>query len=178
MKSIRHAIHLTAWCLAGFASATFAAGGGVAQKCLTDAKFLCANISVANDVVSIDPEPLSESPVVTRVIWTLPEGYVFVPNDDGVAFKHAQGQFDRGDGIDANGSASPNAKARFRWTVKRWHGPSLQFTYSISFHEKNGASLGRQFVCDPTIVNTAALTARVKQTGGASAEAPLKCTVK
>lgn len=181
MDSFRLATRLISWCLAGIATTALAAGGGVAKKCRDDPKFLCADIAVTNDAVSVDPVSMTASPSVVQVIWTLPEGYVFAPHGDGatdgVAFKQSQDQFDRGERIDADGHPASPAKTRFRWMVKKWQGPNLAFPYSISFHEQNGSSLGRQFVCDPTIVNSAALTARRRQVGTASAEVTLKCTV-
>lgn len=181
MDSFRLATRLTSWCLAGIATAALAAGGGVAQKCRDDARFLCAKITVTNDSVSVDPDLMTASSSVVQVIWTLPEGYVFAPYGDGVTdgvtFKQSQVQFDRGERIDADGHPASPAKTRFRWMVKKWQGPNLAFPYSISFHEQNGSSLGRQFVCDPTIVNSSALTARRRHLGRASADVALKCTV-
>lgn len=176
MKQFRLAAQVMGWILTGLASTAMAAGQTWADKCKTDS--LCADVSVSDDVVSIDPDPLYEHSYVKFVLWTLPEGFVFVPKMDGVLFKTAQSQFDNGEVVDEDGHVSNDKKKRFRWHVKKWQRAKTEFPYSIQFHEMNGSVLGRQFFCDPTIINTdSKFESRLKPRGSNAAAVALKCSI-
>lgn len=176
MKQFRLAAQVMRWMLTGFALTAMAAGQTWAVQCKKDN--LCADVVVLDDVVSIDPNPMYEHEYVKFVLWTLPEGFVFVPKMDGVLFKTAQSQFDYGEVVDEDGHASKDKKKRFRWQVKKWQGANLEFPYSIQFHEMNGGDLGRQFFCDPTIINTdSKFENRLKPRGSNAAAVALKCSI-
>lgn len=100
--------------------------------------------------VNVDPIHFARGKFNIKVVWTLPKGFGFCPEDDGIFLKQGDpnNQFDQ-PGADEPGGSGRCNKKKFHLRAKNTK-PQLTHPYKIIFHNEAGT---QQYVVDPSMVN-------------------------
>ena len=155
-----------------------------ANKCANAANVKCVEVTVS----STDGTITLEDPIGVlhgnkpKVIWILPEGYVFNYSSGGAALKTSSADIGNPSGVSDDGDDdTTRLSKRFKLKVKNVL--STSYPYTLTFHEMNGGKPTRKFVCDPTIINSDAVPAtppgkkRDPKSVGPRAVTTVTCTV-
>lgn len=149
-------------------------------KCAQRA-YACASVAVsAADEVTVTPEPIDVGPRhrTTKLVWVLPEGFAFVRSQgDGIFVKSHHGEFDQETVINDDETQTTNPRKRFRVRARK---PFVDggYEYAVIFHQLRAGQPVRRFQCDPTIINSDAITVARRSTEPKRSSSPLQCLVQ
>ena len=149
-------------------------------KCAQRA-YACASVAVSKaDEVTVTPDPIDVGPRnrTTKLVWVLPEGFAFVRSQgDGIFVKNHNGEFDQETVVDDDETQTTLPRKRFRVRARKPFREDAGYEYAVIFHQLRAGQPVKRIQCDPTIINSDALTASrasvVKRTSP-----PLRCLVQ
>ena len=121
-----------------------------ADKCAA-LPYICIDISVSSvdKTITLNEPVLIKNPP-NKVIWKLPEGYVFNFRGGGVSVPSVDETSGASGSDDDEGDTGLLTK-RYKLKAKRLRNT---YKYTITFDEMNGGKPTRRFICDPTIANS------------------------
>ena len=127
------------------------------DKCKADeTKVKCVQIAVssADGSITLEEPVYVQRGAKPKLVWILPEGYVFNFNGGGVSLKDSTTEIGSPSGVSDDADDDPNNwSKRFKLKVNK-ASLSKPYPYTLIFHELNGGKATRKFVCDPTIANS------------------------
>lgn len=146
------------------------------------ASYVCAIVEIdSSDQVSVTPEPidLSKHSRKTYLVWELPEGFVFDRSQgDGVFMKDQNGEFDAETVVGDDGLPTSRPRKRFKMRVHKPLKDSHGYEYALVFHALRSGNPFKRYQCDPTIVNSSALTLSSGSAKPGLTSHPLKCVIQ
>lgn len=135
------------------------------------------NLGAAPPTIAVSMDPILVGVPPKKIIWKLPEGYVFT-STDGIFVVNHQGEIVNPSAEGDDGEETGVMAKRFKVKVRKALLQQDGYKYTIRFHEMNGGKPTKLVECDPTIANTSGTMRRKNKAEAEPRSQSVQCTVR